>query len=54
MKPGDLVKIKLSGRDFIGIVKKVEGPYKSKTWFVTSDGRTHWTHENNLKIINES
>ena len=54
MKPGDLVKIKLSGREFNGIVTKVEGPYKSKAWFITSDGRIHWTHENNLEIVSES
>ena len=54
MKPGDLVKIKLSGRDFIGIITKVEGPYKNKTWFIISGGRTHWTHKNNLEVVSEA
>jgi len=54
VKVGNLIKITLSGYDIIGIVTKVEGPNKSKTWFTTSRGGVHWTHENNLEILSES
>ena len=54
MNVGDLVKSRAGVAGNSGIVTKVEGPSKSKTWFTTSRGGVHWTHENNLEILSES